>query len=677
LVGDFDRDGRVGYGDLRNLALTWLGGGSLTDLDGDRRSTMYDFALLAGNWRCQERPPLIVEKVLTENDGRHFTRLQEAVRHAREGDTILVKEGIYHESVVVDKEGIAIEAFDPYHPPVLDGADQAFVRPSWTHVQGKIYRTDYRWYKPQPTRAEFNTYGGGKSTNGIAMQVYEDNTLLRGYEGGWRDNQSSGFGAPYSRLERLDPRSEMYSPLATVKPDICIPGRFMYDEINGRLYVWGAEEDSPENHSYSVPVLEHLVVVRASNVTIRHLVLKNSAGYAVVLDGVADSRVMDCVFVNNMYAILAEGTDDTVIGRNFIQHKGMWERYWYYDCKDTVLYAHAIDLNTQDEDAETEIFANVIHGNYSAILARSSTTIHDNILSNCISTHINMGPRSSNVFIYRNACHHVDESSLGTANLDGGPIWVYRNLFYRCGALNKAGTSLSDEIRGECYFYHNALALSGLVVLHPYAYPVYASHVYRNNIFHFDYYESHEYYWKYTYKNASLDWNFFPFENGPDADYDLYWGVDPDNGPAQVALFSYDGQANGQYGFDSFEEMQSQTGLDPHGLQADPMLGLERSQQTPETAISRYDTLSMMDYRDVISVGLEHLLDQQFARFADLFGVEAGSPAVDRGVHLPSEWPDVVDAVGAAPDMGAWETSATTGSAPSVRVMPAGRGAAR
>ncbi|MBN1507144.1 MAG: hypothetical protein JW955_09885 [Sedimentisphaerales bacterium] len=608
---------------------------------------------------------IVVEKTATSDGSPHFQSIQQAVDQAKAGDTILVKEGTYHETVTVRKAGITIAAFDPCHPPVIDGADQAFGRPAWEHVQGKVYRTSYKWYKPQLTQKEFNQYGGGESADSIAMQVYEDGVLLRGYVGAFVDYGTSGYGAPYSTIDQLDPMSPMFHPGLWYKREIRIPGRFLYDEQNAKLYVWSAAEDDPSLHVYSIPVLQNLVVLNASAVSLRHLVLTNSAGPAVIVEDLAhDALIEDCCFVNNVYAIYAKRADNLNIVRNFFQQKGMWERYWYYDCKDTVLWAHAIalehypDLNMR----HTEIEGNVIHGYYAAVLANGRASIHDNILSHCMSTLVNIDSDCLKIQIYDNVCHHVDDTAIGLSGALIGPVWVFRNLFYHCGSLNKAGTDTPNATNGMCYFYHNTLALSALIANHPYDYPVFGRHVYRNNIFHLQYLEpGNELYWRYARKDPSLGWAFTPFENGPDSDYNLYW-IGPKGPSRYIAYFSYAGNAAEEYLYDDFAKMKQETGLDPHGLQVSPMFcgDLQLDEMTDMTP---YDTLSTMDYRDVIRAGLSHLLAAQCRRFFEVFAVEKESPAVDSGARLPSDWPDAVPVLDSKPDIGAWETDSADGPA--------------
>jgi hypothetical protein len=605
----------------------------------------------------EEFSTFIVDQTLTSEENGYFRSIQQAVNQAEAGDLIIVKEGTYHETVTIVKDGIIIKAFDPLRPPIIDGADQTLSQFSWEHVQGNIYKTAYKWYKPQLTPKLFNRYGGGESEDSIPMQIYEDDVLLRGYVGSFVNYAEGGHGAPYSDINELDPMSPMFLPPQWYKQDIRIPGRFMYNEREAMLYVWSAFQDDPNNHKYSIPVLENLFIIKAENVTISNLVLKNSAGSTVVVEDYADgTQIENCYFINNMYAINVKKAKNITIAHNFIQQKGMWERYWYYDCKGTVLWTHAIALEHYGNYTERQIniYGNIIHGYYAAILANGNVDIHDNILSNCMSTHINIDSYCPEVQIYRNFFHHVDDSSIGVTAFLGGPVRIYRNLFYHCGSLNKAGTDETNMTNEFCYFYHNTFALSDLISHHPYDYPSFGRHVYRNNIFHLEYRErGSELYWRYVDKDFALGWNFFPFINGPDADSDLYW-IGPDGPTRYIAYFKNINSPNG-YLYGDFNKMQRDTGIDPNGLQVDPLFRARQQLDSQESDALTYDTLSVMDYHDVIEQGLTSLLESQYQRFFDLFAVEEYSPAVDRGMNLPLDWDDVVQVNDGEPDIGAWE----------------------
>jgi len=187
----------------------------------------------------------IVDQTPLSDGNEYFSSIQQAVNEAEAGDLILVKEGTYHETITINKDDIIIKAFDLLKPPVIDGADQTFGQPSWEHVRGNVYRTAYKWYKEQLTPGQFNSYGGGEYADSIPMQVYEDDVLLRGYAGSFVEYGNSGYGAPYSDINDLDPMNPMFLPSQWYKQDIRIPGRFMYREQEGTLYVWSAAEDDP------------------------------------------------------------------------------------------------------------------------------------------------------------------------------------------------------------------------------------------------------------------------------------------------------------------------------------------------------------------------------------------------------------------------------------------------
>lgn len=625
-------------------------------------STCAEMPLPDGSVRQDDPLAIIVDPAATSTGNRTFRRIQQAVDQAREGDTILVKKGTYRETVTIRKKGLTLAAFNAAQPPILDGSDPSFGRPSWQHVQGKVYRTPYTWYKPQLKTREFNQYGGGEAADRIAMQVYEDGVLLRGYVGGFVDYGTSGYGAPYTSISQLDPASSMFHPYASYKREIRIPGRFLYDEREGELYVWSADEDDPSNHVYSIPVLQNLVVLAARGVTLRNLVLANAAGYAVVVgDDADDARIEDSCFTGDMYAIYVRRADNLNVAGNFIQQRGMWERYWYYDCKETVLWTHAIALEHYPNDAQrrTEIRNNVIHGYYGAVLANGIVTIHDNILSHCLSTHVNIDENCPEIRVYRNVCHHVEDGSIGVPGQLGGNVWVFRNLFYHCGSLNKTGADQPVATDKRAYFYHNTVALSDLISHHPYDYPVFRRDVYRNNIFELEYLEpGSELYWRYAGKDPQLGWAFVPFANGPDVDYNLYW-IGPTGPSRYIAYFSYAGNTAGEYLYDDFARMARETGLDPHGLQADPAFREPPLLDAGTLGTAPYDTLSVMDYGNVLQTGLPRLLEAQVQRFWNVFAPEEGSPAKDRGTRLPAGWPEVVQVRDGKPDLGAVEIGVT------------------
>ena len=105
--------------------------------------------------------------------------------------------------------------------------------------------------------------------------------------------------------------------------------------------------------------------------------------------------------------------------------------------------------------------------------------------------------------------------------------------------------------------------------------------------------------------------------------------------------------------------MQSQTGLDPHGLYANPQF-INRSEFSGANVFSlNYDTFSTMNYRDVIAAVYDNLYSQYFTRLFKHFAILKGSPAINRGKNLPSNWPDSVVVTDGSWDIGAVEYNDT------------------
>jgi hypothetical protein len=592
-------------------------------------------------------------------DSLPFRTIQRGVNTASAGDTILVAPGTYHEAVIVTTSNLTLQGLDPNNPPVLDGADPNF-NPTWQHVQGNIYKTSYTWYKPQLTDAQYMSYFGGMNENAVAFQVYEDGELLRGYRNFNDPDYTLGVAGAYRTLAELDPANDNGQlPTAYIKHDLRIPGRFLYDEGAGELYVWSADEDNPSNHEYSIPVIFRLVDVRADGVKLKNLVIKHAEGYSVVLDNVNDCIIEDNFFISNIYDIWPSSAENIIIRRNFMQNKGFWERYWYYSTKGTVLWSYSINLPGGTANRNTEIYENVISGNYSGILARAvDSKIHDNIISKSMSTHINPTEyhelESYDLEIYRNILHHVDYDAIGLSNFGTGPIWIYRNLFYRNLDLTKDGGSTSSSgSDGKSYLYHNTFAFFRYITNHPYSIPSNKNTIYRNNIFYPKYLTSYEMYWNYQNKDPAI-WNFFPFVNGPDADYDLYWEVDgSDDIPYGISYFSTTSSAR-RYNNGEFGQLQSETGLEPNGFEADPLFVNKAEFEALDVSTINYDTFSDMDYRNVIG-NYQSLFNQHFNQIFNEFELQPSSPALNAGEVLPPSWPDSVTISDGAPDIGAFE----------------------
>jgi hypothetical protein len=100
--------------------------------------------------------------------------------------------------------------------------------------------------------------------------------------------------------------------------------------------------------------------------------------------------------------------------------------------------------------------------------------------------------------------------------------------------------------------------------------------------------------------------------------------------------------------------MQTETGLETHGLQQDPRFVRNHEFANADIRTLDYDALSKMDYQQVVG-HYDALFDVHYAGISSIFKVAASSPAIDGGTVLPPEWPDVVDITDSEPDIGCLE----------------------
>jgi len=637
-------------------------------------------------------PSMASAAILHVGSGQDYSTVQGAVNAASSGDIIKVHPGTYDDKVTVTKSGLTIEASDPYNPPELDFADHAFANsnPTWTHVGGYIYKTDYQWYREQVTDDEYSEYN---ETEDAPLHVYEDDTMLRGYRCGFDPrffefelttdpdwcghNAYHGCAGPYRSIVELDPEYDYkdYEPEnprmqpankpCTSHPwhkDTGVVGRFYYDEANTDLYVWSADEDSPSNHKYYIPSVLHPIKIQASDVTLRNLVIKHASSYAVTLENAHGSVIDHCFFINNHHDILVKHSVNAVISNNFIQEKGFWERYWYWDCKGHLCGGGTVRLRGTSRG--TIIRGNVIYGSYFSIdgLQRPDVKIYNNIMAKTLSGHLNpsgyMGTDVLNLRIYNNIIHHGDGEAVIGSIRKGGPIWFYRNVLYHMGAMNRdGGESTAEESEGEAYYYHNTMSLAQNIVKHPYDYPVYKNSVYRNNIIHLRHYTM-EMYWSYSGRNPTMGWSYFPFHNGPDSDYNLLWrNPRPPSNWGKIARFDLTTGDPIDYLESEFSDLQDDTGLETNSIQTDPEF-VNSQIKTVNIKSVNYDDFSDMDYEEVISGGYDNLYSTHFNQLYHFFDVESGSDAIDNGEAIPSHWPDTVTVTDGQPDIGAVEYGA-------------------
>ena len=599
-----------------------------------------------------------------------------AVNAARPGDVIRVHGGVYREAVrIADKPNLTLVGVGaPSDPAILEGADPLSPRRGarWTRVKEKVYSTPYKWRYPPLTDQAFTAYGGGRDLKRRVMTVYENDVSLRGYRNrhtkrslpkagdGGRPGRTY-LGGPYAAVEELDPASSAGRlPPAYLKPDIRVPGRFLYDGGKGRLLVWPAAGDDPSKHEYAVPVIPCLVRVRRSpGVTLRGLVLRHAMGFAVQIEASDRVTVEDCFLPANHFGIRLHESSHCVVRRNFVQELGFWERHWYDDAKGTLLWGHAIEVSGWDKTRDIDIHHNVLSGGYSLVRTKGSgIRIHDNLISRSLSALINAtdtrgAPKTFryDLRIFNNVLHHGDMcGAVALSFVEHGPLSFYRNIVYRCRFGTKNGGQKPEQCSGEKRIYHNTFALIGSLVSNPYLYAPHKRDIYRNNVVLSRNWTRCSYlsYWR-------PDMRYFPFTTGPDMDGDLYWKAGGDT--AVIGGFGRPGTPAGRrvYTKKRFRRMCDDLGLEPKGLQASPDFAAQRELMSVDPRDPGFDKLSLSDWRDVRRRGYAGCFEEQMAALRARFGLKPRSPAVNRGLPLPTTWPDLPVVKDGKPDIGAVE----------------------
>jgi len=603
---------------------------------------------------------------------KEYLTIQSAVNAASSGDMILVYPGTYNESVTINTEGLTLTGADPSNPPVLDGSEQSF-NPAWTFVQGNIYKTPYVWKldgveKEHLTTSQYlNGGGGGKSE--VDIQVYEDSKLLRGYKSMTESStpgSSSGctqkFGA-YDNISYLDPSKDSWAryPSTSRKSNLQVPGRFMYDNNTNELYVSTENGDTPQNHFYNVPSIFNLMKINSANVKVKNIVFQYSSGYALVLNSAENLSFENNYMTNNQYSIMvSRGSSNLKIRNNLIQNKGWWEKYWYYDCKQGgtcgdeigIFWSGALECMLGGASSNAEISGNVIMGYYSPIFWDcKNARIHDNIMSKYTSV-INFFIYSGNdlnMSLYHNIIHDVDFGAIDGRPY-GGPLFVYRNVFYKVGSIMKTGYVDPPK---ENYWYHNSIFGSWWMIgemTNPYDE------------------KNKKYMWNNIYYSKGMsdstsqnsEDRFFSYSAYPNiiTDYCLYWDQYTDSyGSGTWNGTSYSDSLSGLTNFAN--------AIAAHNVAQSPLWKAQGEIDALTPWDIKYnltwDWLSEMDYEDIINKGgFEQQFNLQFSEIFDKFSLQAGSPAIDAGGQAPSSWPhyplpDTGEVTDGKPDIGAYE----------------------
>ncbi len=671
------------------------------------------------------------------NPDAQFYSIQEAVDESCPGDTIQIMGGTYHETITINTKNLTIEAYDPQAPPVIDGADPAFdpdgisiweideevaSKPGYEHE--KIYRLkdDFRYTWSFPLKDETETFNDDVRKKYL-MQIYEDDALLRGYKfsgvvGKLLENTT--YTDEYENyFDDLDPAMELIDePSDGERPSVRMPGRFrVQDDI---IYVWSAHADDdipdskdPNNYKYYIPSILNLFEIKAPDVTLKNLVLKHSVSYAVVIeDENADGAIIEgCYFINTPEAIYVDKADDVTIKNNFIRTNGLYERYYYYDHKNTQIGHYPIRVKGFSNTETCKIEYNVISGGRGIVAAGGvDMTICNNIISNATSVLVGSvdiwessvsADYNHNLKIYNNILHSGDEGALCIFDVTYGDIWIYRNLVYSSAQAIKDGAHLSvrytwdvwgvDDIpHGRKYIYNNTFAFLKDLFF-SYDHSVFKDTIYRNNIFHYRWPSGSRYIYDYRtltswgkdfFTDETSNFSGNGWEDGPDLNYNLYWKDKWDENDTLIAFFKdYRLLTTDPYYFYSWNDFTYNTKLEPDGIETNPLFNdndiattlLWPRDNDPGGAVylTDLDNFSHKDYRDII--GSLHLktfreqFDDAFATIFNHFDVQSnpqdcpdgGCPVINNGYNLSQDWgedyPGNEYVTDGAPDIGAKE----------------------
>lgn len=579
------------------------------------------------------------------NDNGYFKTINAALQSASDGDIIKVNGGIYNEEIVINIPNITIQAADIHNIPVIDGSDQAFLasNPTWEKVNEHIYKTNYYWPHKQLTDDQFTKYGGGVDESSVAMQLYENGELLRGYRNrhdpdyeGY--NKGPGIAGPYRTIGELDPKNDNgLLPQYLRRPDIKVTGRFMYVEEEHDLYVWCADGTIPVEKKYNIPVKTHLITINAKGITLTNLLIRYSGGYAIVLNNADNATVDHCYLDNNIYGIYVHNSKNVKISNNLIRVKGLWNRYWYDDVKATILRSYMIKVDGFSSSSGCHIFNNILYGSYGILAGGQKMRVHHNIISHSPSVLINASEINErrgapayydhDLRIYDNILHHGDFSSIAVSFVSKGNYWIYRNIVYEVKYFIKDGTDdksqIESESRGKKYFYHNTVVGMNSIVNSPYKYMANKKTVFRNNIFMSDVH-------LYTFYNKNI--NYFPFVSGPDSDNNLMWITSQD----EIAEFKTNTGLVKRYKINEFKNFTQDTGLDVHSMFVDP-----RFDDLNVNKLNEIDTVSLKTTIYFITYGYDTIFKTLFSKIHDQFSLSENSKAIDNGINLDG-YPDYI-----------------------------------
>lgn len=274
---------------------------------------------------------------------RPLQTIQEAANRAQPGDTVLIRGGVYRESVTVPRSGTAAEpiAFRPYKDEsvTVSGAD---VLAGWANRSGSVYQATQPWdlglgnnqvfvdgrmmiearwpnttldvSRPQRDTVDAITamYAGDASyativdddLKGFAAGAWDGGTIHIASGQGWVTQAGTITDFTPGRLsfdyvQRLNPKSGRFETPASGDPFFLTgkfvaldsPGEWFYDGGNDQLYLWTPDGDNPANHTVEVKRRANAFDLSGrSNVVIAGL---NLFAATIVTDAASDNIVID------------------------------------------------------------------------------------------------------------------------------------------------------------------------------------------------------------------------------------------------------------------------------------------------------------------------------------------------------------------------------------------------
>ena len=541
-----------------------------------------------------------------------FRTLRYAATVAGPGDAIYALSGVYREGnlferLAGERERPIIIAAAEGHEPVLDGSVAIPAESGvWRAHEGGIYVSDFR----SPTG-----YVGYVAQDGL--RAFKFRSLA--------DMQREALATDWQEAFTVD-------------------RGWYFDADADKLYVRNLDGSSPEEHLYNVAVLEQAVNFSdARHVVLRGFEIRNY-GYAGVRVG---EGAQSCVIYGNTIHNIPAGvfvtgleTDDTAVWHNDIREPGLPEYSWSQN-KGSRFLRQGVTGWLRGRRGTlgrgTSVCHNRISGFFDGIMPGCWNTTEQlrvcrdyDIMYNHISEigddAIEIDGAGVNQRIHGNTIRNAF-AAISMAGVEKGPVYCTRNdaTFYTIMyKLNVGG----PESLGWAYVYHN----SGYCLSHGDVYggtavsfPPVTTMPIDNKVF----------------KNNATICDSLGIRYGNDRydlDFNCYWNV-PGQEPVNFRWEKPAGDAWEVIYYTSIEDLRRETGLELHGMVADPQF-----RHTPALGVFLRGDYGPVPFSDYLASG--------DSSDADL-SLGEGSPCIDTGLLIRGINEDFE---GAAPDIGAFET---------------------